>query len=127
MNFMRSHKMNLTVIILIITVIATGLLVYKHVISVKNRQDYVRVADTLRKAVLEIKKNEKNFLLQKSEERYKHLQASTYALSNTLDKIPLKTMMEISEEDFLTLRRSIHEYSQLSVGLLQRIFLRSGG
>ncbi|MBI4698396.1 MAG: hypothetical protein HY758_05655 [Nitrospirae bacterium] len=90
------HKMIIGIAIPSIIAIVGSLLSYEYINNVKNRQGLVQIADDLKEQVLEVRRNEKNFLLHKDDEYYKYFQDAIAVLNNSLNNISLKTMMEIA-------------------------------
>ena len=90
-----------------------GLLTYLYMNDVKTRQGFVQIADDLKEQVLEVRRNEKNFLLHKEAGYYKYLQDAITVLGSSIDNISQKTILEIGENDLLQLRKSIQTYTDL--------------
>ncbi|MBI5408309.1 MAG: HAMP domain-containing protein [Nitrospirae bacterium] len=107
------HKMIIGISIPSLIVIFGGLLSYEYLNDVKKRQEFVQLADKLTQQVLEVRRNEKNFLLHKDAAYYKFFQDAADAAGNSANNISPEIVEEIGKEDFLQLRRSIQTYSGL--------------
>ncbi len=94
-------------------VLAGSLLTYEYIKNVRDRQSYVQIADDLKGHVLEVRRNEKNFLLHKGEEYYRYCQDAANTLTDLLDNISPEIVREIGKEDFLLLKQSAQTYSRL--------------
>lgn len=88
-----------------------GLMTYGYVNNVKVRHGFVQVADDIREHVLEVRRNEKNFLLLKDEEQLKQLKDAISILLNSINNISAETVEEIGKDDFSLLLNSIEAYS----------------
>lgn len=93
------------------------LLSFENINNVTNRQGYVQIADDLREHVLEVRRNEKNFLLHKNTEYYNFFQEATSVLNDLINKISPETIEEIGKEDFFLLRKNLEAYSGTAVDL----------
>ncbi|MBI5057404.1 MAG: HAMP domain-containing protein [Nitrospirae bacterium] len=100
-------------------VILGGLLSYEYLNNVKKRQGFVQIADNLKEQLLEVRRNEKNFLLHKDEQYYKYCQDALNVFSNSVNSISSEIVVEIGKDDFLLLRNSIQTYSSLIYALLR--------
>lgn len=100
----------------LIAVIGT-LLSFENINNVTNRQGYVQIADDLREHILEVRRNEKNFLLHKNAEYYNFFQEATSVLNGLINKISPETIEEIGKEDFFLLRKNLEAYSGTAVDL----------
>jgi two-component system NtrC family sensor kinase len=95
-----------------------GLLSYKYLNDVKNRQVFVQIADNLRDEALEVRRNEKNFLIHKDEEYFKYCKDAIYAFNNSVNSISSEIVKEIGEEHFSILNTSVQKYSVIIHNLL---------
>ncbi|MBI5407837.1 MAG: HAMP domain-containing protein [Nitrospirae bacterium] len=120
------HKMIIGISVPSLIVIFGGLLSYEYTNDIKNRQGYVQLADDLKEKVLEVRRNEKNFLLHKTPEYYKYCLDATNNFNNFVDDISPEIIEEIGKEDFLLLRRSTQTYSALMPDLHEH-YLRETG
>lgn len=107
------HKMIIGISIPSLIVLIGGLLSYGYINDVKNRQGFVQLADDLKKHVLEIRRNEKNFLLHRDVRYYNFLRDALAAMKKVLANIPHETVNEIGENNFLLIRNSLQEYSNI--------------
>ena len=110
MNLKIWHKMIIGISIPSFVVLLGGILIYVYLSDIKNRQGFVQLADDLKENVLEVRRNEKNFLLHR-EDYYKYFQDSVSILKNTLSNISPETTAEIGENNFSELRGNIKDYS----------------
>jgi len=117
MNLKIWHKMIIGISIPSFIALIGGWLTYGYINNVKNRQDFVQIADDLKEQVLEVRRNEKNFLLHKDEKNYKSSKNAITVLTSSADNITSKTAAEIGEEDIAALRKSIQIYSTLMYDL----------
>ncbi len=90
-----------------------NVLTYKYITDVENRQGYVQIGDDLKELVLEVRRNERNFLYYKNEESLKNLHNAISNLSDSATSISPKTTKEIGKTDFLEFQNSIGKYSDL--------------
>jgi signal transduction histidine kinase len=100
-------------------VIIGGFLSYGYINNVKHRQDFVQIADDLRERALEVRRNEKNFLLHKTDEYYRYCQDAVNSFSNSVKSISAEIVVQVGEAEFSLLRNSIQTYSSLTYSLLQ--------
>ncbi len=94
-----------------------GLLTYGYINNIKNRQGFVQIADDLKEQVLEVRRNEKNFLHYKDAEYYRYFSGAISALNNSISSISPTTVVEIGKEDFSLLGKSLQTYSGLTDAL----------
>ncbi|MEW6602602.1 MAG: hypothetical protein AB1499_16635, partial [Nitrospirota bacterium] len=105
------HKMIIGISIPSLIAILGGLLTYGYVKNVKVRHGFVQVADDIRENVLEVRRNEKNFLLLKNEAQLKQLKDAIASLISSINHVSEATVEEIGKEDFSLLLSSIEAYS----------------
>src|SRR3989338_8022868 len=105
------HKIIIGISIPSFIAILGGVLTYGYLNNVKDRQGFVQIADDLKEEILEIRQNEKNFLLHKDSEYYEYFHDAIFALNNSINNISPKIIVEIGKEDFSLLRESIQVYS----------------
>ena len=105
------HKMIIGISIPSLIALLGGLLTYGYVNNVKSRHGFVQIADDIRENVLEVRRNEKNFLLLKDEEQLKQLNDAISHLIDSIDHVSEETIEEIGKDDFSLLRNSIRAYS----------------
>ncbi|MBI5057417.1 MAG: HAMP domain-containing protein [Nitrospirae bacterium] len=96
-----------------------GFLSYEYMTNVKNRQRFVQIADDLKEQVLEVRRNEKNFLIHKDEQYYKYCQDAVHTFNNSVHSISEEIVVEIGRGDFSLLRNSIQTYSGMIFALLR--------
>ncbi len=107
------HKMIIGIAIPSFIAVMGSVLTYGYINDVKNRQGFVEIADDLKEHVLEIRRNEKNFLHYKNAAYPGGLHYAISVFTNSINSISLKTAEEIGEEEFSLLNESIHIYSSL--------------
>ncbi len=90
-----------------------GIFTFGYINDVKNRQGFVQIADDLKERVLEIRRNEKNFLHYKNKDSLDNLHKAILAFIYSMNSISRKTVEEIGEEDFFMFRKFIKEYPHL--------------
>jgi CHASE3 domain sensor protein len=119
MNLKIWHKMIIGISIPSLIAMVGVVLSYEYINKVKNRQGFVQIADDLREKVLEIRRNEKNFLLHKTDEYYKYCQDATNTFNNSVNSISSEIVVQIGKEEFSLLRNSTQAYSSLTYTLLR--------
>ena len=107
------HKMIIGISIPSFIAVLGGVLTYGYINDVKNRQGIVQIADDLKENVLEIRRNEKNFLHYKATEYLKYLHDALSAFTASINRIPPKTAEDIGKEDFSLLNNSVQTYTKL--------------
>ena len=117
MNLKIWHKMIIGISIPSFIALTGSLLTYEYLNDVENRQGFVQIADDLKEHVLEVRRNEKNFLLHKDAEYYKYFHDAISVLNSSINSISPTTVVEIGKEDFSLLRESIQTYSNLTDNL----------
>ncbi|MBI4698756.1 MAG: HAMP domain-containing protein [Nitrospirae bacterium] len=120
MNLKIWHKMIIGISVPSLIALIGGLFSYGYVRDVKDRQGFVMLADDLKESVLEVRRNEKNFLLHKDIEYFKYFQNSTSSLKNSLSNISAKTVEEIGENNFSQFREAIQIYS----GIINDLYMQ---
>ena len=119
MNLKIWHKMIIGISVPSLITIMGGIVSYEYVNNVKDRQAFVQIADDLRERVLEVRRNEKNFLLHKSEEYYRYCRDAIDPFSKSVNSISDEIVVQIGETEFSLLRNSIQTYSNLTYSLLE--------
>src|SRR4030065_2843845 len=114
MNLKIWHKMIIGISIPSFIALLGSVLTYGYINDVKKRQGFVQIADDLKEEVLEVRRNEKNFLLHKDAEYYKYFHDAISVLNSSINSISPTTVVEIGKEDFSLLRESIQTYSNLT-------------
>ena len=64
-----------------------GVLTYGYINDVKSRQGFMRISDNLKEQVLEIRRNEKNFLHYRNDDSLKGLNRAISAFNVSAGKI----------------------------------------
>ncbi len=111
------HKMIIGISIPSFIVIVGGIFTYGYINDVKDRHGFVQIADDLKEHALEVRRNEKNFLLHKTAEHYENLKEASSAFNNSVNSVSPEIIEETGKEDFPKLRDSIRTYSNLADGL----------
>jgi signal transduction histidine kinase len=107
------HKMIIGISIPSFIVLLGVILTFIYLNDVKNRHGYVQVADDLREHVLEVRRNEKNFIHFKNSEHLKSLFREISVLDNSIKYVPPEAIEEIGKGDFSLLSESLRKYSGL--------------
>ncbi len=105
------HKMIIGISIPSFIALMGGILTYGYINDVKTRHGFVQIADDLREHVLEVRRNEKNFLYFKNDEQLKKFKYAISILNNSINIISPKAIEEIGKEDFSVLGKSSQTYS----------------
>jgi signal transduction histidine kinase len=108
------HKMIIGISIPAFIAVLGGILTYGYINDVKKRQDFVWIADNLKEGVLEVRRNEKNFLHYKNNEHLESLSNAISVFSDSLVKISPETTEEIGTGGFTLLNKYIQRYSGLT-------------
>ena len=111
------HKMIIGISIPSFIALLGGILTYEYINDVKIRQYFVQIADDLKEQALEIRRNEKNFLLFKNDAHLKGLHNSISVFSESVKNISPETSAEIGESGLPLLNRLIQKYSGLTNSL----------
>ncbi len=90
-----------------------GILTYGYISDIKNRQSFVQIADDLKQSVLEIRRNEKNFLHYKNNEHRNNLQGALSALTESVSSTPRETFRVIGEQGMSSIHDLARSYSDL--------------
>ncbi len=91
-----------------------GILTYGYTKDVKNRQAFVQIADNLKEQVLEVRRNEKNFLQFKNDEYMKSFHNAIYKLTDSANNISPKSSEDIGRRGFSILRDTLAKYSGIA-------------
>jgi len=118
MNLKIWHKMIIGISIPSLIAMVGVVLSYQYINKVKNRQGFVQIADDLREKVLEIRRNEKNFLIHKTDEYYKYCLDAINTFNTSVNSISSEIVVQIGKEEFSLLRNSTQAYSGLTYALL---------
>ena len=105
------HKMIIGITIPSFIALLGSLLTYGYINNVINRQGFVQIADDLIEKVLEVRRNEKNFLHYKNDEHLKKFRGVISVLTHSSNSISLEAVEEIGTDDFSMFRKSIQTYS----------------
>ncbi len=86
-----------------------GLLTYGYINDVENRQGLVLIADDLKENIFEVRRNEKNFLHNKSKKSMENLRNTVSSLDNSI-KIATQTFRMIEKEELSSIKSFINKY-----------------
>ncbi|UCD36381.1 MAG: HAMP domain-containing histidine kinase [Nitrospiraceae bacterium] len=111
------HKMIIGISIPSLIAMLGGILTYGYINDVKTRQGFVRIVDDFKEQVLEVRRNERNFLHDKSNEHYQALHESLAVLAVSLGSLTPETLDIISREKVAGLDGLVREYSALTKSL----------
>ena len=112
------HKIFIGVTIPSIIAITGAFIAYYYISNTIERQRFVEIADDLKEDILEVRRNEKNFIHFKDRDHMLNVLNALTKLSAALNTISASSLDEISKKDISTLRDHIHEYS----AVVQRLF-----
>jgi signal transduction histidine kinase len=107
------HKMIIGISIPSLIAALGAMLTYGYINDVKEKQFLVQVADDMKENVLEIRRNEKNFLHFKNIDHIESLENAITSFSDLTGKISLKTADQIGIEAITSLKESTQKYSEL--------------
>lgn len=88
-----------------------GILTYGYMTDIKNRQGSMRIADGLKENVLEIRRNERNFLNYRDVEHQQALLNSINTLNRSLNNISPGTSEKIARRGFPLLSKTREQYA----------------
>ncbi|MEK6528960.1 MAG: hypothetical protein AABZ36_08780, partial [Nitrospirota bacterium] len=77
------HKMIIGIAIPSFLAILGGIITYGYISDVKNRQGFVQIADDLKEQILEVRRNERNFLHFKNAEYFENVNNAISVLTNS--------------------------------------------
>jgi signal transduction histidine kinase len=104
------HKMIIGISIPSLIALLGGVLTYGYMNDAEKRQGFVLIADDLKENVLEVRRNEKNFLHYKKTEDLDNLYNAISALGNSISIISSQASQELGQDDFLQLNQMIATY-----------------
>ncbi|HDZ62763.1 MAG TPA: sensor histidine kinase [Nitrospirae bacterium] len=108
------HKIMIGITIPSLIAILGGLLSYELISDIKDRQGYVEIADDLKEDILEVRRNEKNFLLYKKDAEARiNLHDAISILTLLIDDVSAKVVEDIGQEEFDNLQKSVDKYTGL--------------
>ncbi len=113
MNLKIWHKMIIGISIPSFIALLGGLLTYGYINDVKDRQGFVQIADDLKEQVLDVRRNEKNFIHYKNAETFNNLHNTISILTHSIDSIPPEIVETIGKDYFPPLRKSVQTYTGL--------------
>jgi len=108
-----------------------GLWAYGYIDDVKKRHGYVQIAADLREDILEVRRNEKNYMHYKDAEHFRYLSVSINTFIKAINGIPPATVAEIGKSDLMLLDstsdgytsiiRDLHDNFQLEMQSIERV------
>lgn len=104
------HKMIIGISIPSLIAVLGSVFTYQNISDAQNRQGYVQLADDLQDNVLELRRNEKNFLHYKNSQYLKYATDALSHLNASVKNISPKTIEEIGRDDFLLLNKLTLKY-----------------
>ncbi len=104
------HKMIIGISIPALIAIFGGILTFGYINDIQNRQGFVQIVDDLKERVLEVRRNEKNFLHYKNTESLDNLHHAILTFTYSMNDISPKTAEAIGEDDFSMLRKLMEAY-----------------
>lgn len=107
------HKMIIGISIPSFIMLMGSLITYKYIDDIDIKQGSVQIADDLREELLEIRRNEKNFMHFKDARHLDNLYKEISVLNFSLQKISPETVEDIGKEDFSVLDNTIQKYPGL--------------
>ncbi len=111
------HKILIGISIPSLIAILGGLLTFAYLNDVESREGYVLIADDLKEQVLEVRRNEKNFLHFKNTESLDHLKNALDRFVAMLNGISENTSGEIGNKDISQLKENSVAYPRAVDGL----------
>ncbi|MDH4028301.1 MAG: hypothetical protein OEU95_05685, partial [Nitrospirota bacterium] len=105
------HKMIIGITIPSLIAVLGGVLTYGYINDVKSRQGFMRISDNLKEQVLEIRRNEKNFLHYRNDDSLKGLNRAISAFNVSAGNISPKIAGEIGSREFSIVKELLGEYS----------------
>ncbi len=105
------HKMIIGIAIPSLIVLVGSIFTYEYLNDVKDRQEFVEIADDIKEDVLEIRRNEKNFFLYRNAEHRDNVYNAIFILKNTISSISQEIIEDIGQEDFSVLNESVQTYT----------------
>ena len=94
-------------------VVLGGLLTFRYIEDIEERQDFEQIADELKDDVLEVRRREKIFLHFKDAEHLDEVHSTLATFQKTVDNISPAVVKEIGEKDIHDLRMSLESYSRI--------------
>jgi len=107
------HKMIIGISIPSLIAVLGGILTYGYINDVKGRQAYVQVADDLKESVLEVRRNERNYLHYQDTDHHAVLDQTLSELTDSISGIPPKTAEQIDTQGINLLSGFIQKYTGL--------------
>ncbi|RJQ16698.1 MAG: HAMP domain-containing protein [Nitrospiraceae bacterium] len=125
------HKMIIGISIPVLLALIGGLWAYGYIDDVKKRHGYVQIAADLREDILEVRRNEKNYMHYKDAEHFRYLSVSINTFIKAINGIPPATVAEIGKSDLMLLDstsdgytsiiRDLHDNFQLEMQSIERV------
>lgn len=119
------HKLLLAFGLFTLLAVAGGVFAFRELETITRRLALVEAADDMSNAVLEVRRYEKNFLLYKSADDMRELQAQLDVLQDDLDGLFREIIKEVGAESYTNLQGALGGYRQ-STTLIAEQFLAIG-
>ncbi|HDZ83984.1 MAG TPA: HAMP domain-containing histidine kinase [Nitrospirae bacterium] len=107
------HKMIVGISIPSLIAVLGAILTYGYVNDVKEKQSFVQFADDMKENVLEIRRNEKNFLHYRNIDQIETIKNAITSFLDLTGKVSLETANQVGIEEINPLKESIQRYSEL--------------
>ncbi|MEW6601843.1 MAG: ATP-binding protein [Nitrospirota bacterium] len=108
------HKMIIGITIPSLIAVLGGILTYGYMNDIKSRQGSMRIADSFKENVLEIRRNERNFLHYRDTDHHKRLLNAVNTLTRSVNNIPPGTSEKIAQRGFPVLTRVRVSYEAIA-------------
>jgi signal transduction histidine kinase len=112
------HKIFIGVTIPSLIAFLGSFITYGYITSTIERQRFVQIADDLKEAILEVRRNEKNFIHFKDQPQMQNVLNAISDLTGMINAISDDSVDEIGKDNMSSLRRQINDYDNI----LHRLF-----
>ncbi len=107
------HKLLLGSAIYLAIAISFGVYVYSNIGQIRVKQRLVEIADDSREEVLEMRRNEKNYIIRRDAEYLNNIHEIAGRLRGSVSNLEPDIVSAFGKEDFAALKGSIYAYSSL--------------
>src|SRR3990172_6496526 len=90
-----------------------GFLAYKELSTITKRLRLVETASDINRALLEVRRHEKNFLLRKDQDSYQELEAHLGKLRADIDGIRVEIVKEMGSGNYDMMKKAISDYHRI--------------
>ena len=90
-----------------------GFLAYKELSTITKRLRLVETASDINRALLEVRRHEKNFLLRKDQDSYQELEAHLGKLRADIDGIHVEIVKEMGSGNYDMMKKAISDYHRI--------------